>query len=177
MNPRLGEPRASAFVRRWRYGVTLVASEEDRRISKQERREQRRRAARRRRLASRLRRVGLVAAVLAIPGGWAWERSGSQELVEAEVIETRRWRHFATDGTSHPHISATLQIEGLSETTLERADGYERGQRFPVWIRRGRISGWPTFMDVAKPGEIEAQRRERESPQLAAEPKAAEGGP
>ena len=100
---------------------------------------------------------------MAALGLWAFEYSGPEELVEAEVIETRRWRHQKDDGTSHPHISATLKIEGLSEATLERADSYERGQRVLVWVRRGPISGWPYFLDVARPGEIERQKRENTS--------------
>jgi len=138
--------------------------------SKQQRREERQRAARRRVLATRARRAGIVALVLAVPALWAFERSGPQELVEAEVTETRRWRHYTEGRETHPHLAATLQIEGLSETTLERADGYERGQRVQVWIRRGRLSGWPRFLDVAKPGEIERARREGEAPQAEAEP-------
>jgi len=134
--------------------------EEPERLSKQERREVRRREARRRMLKSRLRRIGIAAAVLAVPGLFVFECSGPEELAEAEVIRTRRWRHHADDGTSHPHIAATLKIEGLSEATLERADAYERGQRVLVWIRRGPISGWPYFLDVAKPGEIERQKRQ-----------------
>ena len=99
--------------------------------------------------------------MLAVLGLWVWEYSGPEELVEAEVIETRRWRHQANDGSSHPHISATLKIEGLTEATLKRADNYERGQRVLVWVRRSPISGWPYFLDVAKPGEIERQKRQR----------------
>ena len=132
--------------------------EESARLSKQERRQQRRRAARRKRLVTRLRRTGIFAVVVAVPGLCVLERAGPQELIDAEVIATRSWRHIAPNGTSHSHRAATLQIEGLSETSLERADGYERGQRVPVWIRRGRISGWPYFLDVAKPGEIERER-------------------
>jgi hypothetical protein len=135
-------------------------SEGSAKLSKRERREVRLRDARRRKLRSRLRGIGIAAAVLAIPGLWALEYSGPEELVEAEVIETRRWRHQADDGSSHPHTSATLKIEGLGEATLERADSYERGQRVPVWVRRGIISGWPHFQDVAKPGEIERQKRQ-----------------
>ena len=137
-------------------------SEEPAKPSKQERRGARRRDARRRQLKSRLRRAGIAAAVLAALALWAWEYSGPEELVEAEVIQTRRWRHQKDDGTSHPHIAATLKIEGLTEATLERADNYERGQRVLVWVRRGPISGWPYFLDVAKPGEIERQRRQDE---------------
>lgn len=154
-----------------------VTIEEGRRISKQERREQRRLAARRRRRVTQLRRAGFVAMILAVPAAWAWEHSGPQELVDAEVIETRRWRHVADDGTSHPHIAATLRIEGLTEATLERADGYERGQRIPVWIRRGRISQWPIFLDIAKPEEIARQRRDGEAPQAAATPTGAGAEP
>jgi hypothetical protein len=135
-------------------------SEESTRLSKQERRDARRHDAQRRKLKIRLRRAGIAAAVLAALGLWALEYSGPEELVEAEVIQTRRWRHQKDDGTSHPHIAATLKIEGLSETTLQRADSYERGQRVLVWVRRGPISGWPYFLDVAKPGEIERQKRE-----------------
>ena len=135
-------------------------SEEPARLSKQERREARRHEARRRQLKNRLRRVGIAVAALSALGLWALEYSGPEELVEAEVIETRRWRHQANDGSSHPHVSATLKIEGLREVTLKRADGYERGQRVLVWVRRGPISGWPYFLDVAKPGEIERQKRQ-----------------
>ncbi len=138
-------------------------SEEPARLSKQERREARRHEARRRQLKNRLRRVGIAVAALSALGLWALEYSGPEELVEAEVIETRRWRHQANDGSSHPHVSATLKIEGLREVTLKRADSYERGQRVLVWVRRGPISGWPYFLDVAKPGEIERQKRQDEA--------------
>jgi hypothetical protein len=104
-------------------------------------------------LRTRARRGGIVALVLAVPALWAFEYSGPQELVEAEVTETKRWRHYTDDGKSHPHLSATLQIEGLAETTMDRADGYARGQRVPVWIERGRLSGWPHFVDFGQPGE------------------------
>ena len=140
-----------------RYAVTPVGGEESGRATKQQRREQRRRAAQRQLRLARARKLGIIAAILAIPGLWAFERSGPQETVDAEVIETRRWRHTAQDGTSHPHIAATLQIEGLSEASLDRADGYQRGQRVPVWIRRGRITGRPYFLDVVKPGEVEPE--------------------
>ena len=101
--------------------------------------------------------------MLAIPAVWAFENAGSQELVDARVIETRLRKHY-TDAGAHSHTSATLQIEGLSEAVLDRADGYERGQQVPVWIRRGRISGWPYFLDVAKPGEIAAEGDGQEEP-------------
>lgn len=140
-----------------------VAPEDKPRQRKRERSGQRREAARRRVLVSRVRRAGIVALVLAIPALWAFEYSGPQELVEAEVTETRRWRHYTQGGKSHPHLAATLQIEGLSEATLERADGYTRGQRVQVWIQRGRITSWPRFLDVAEPEEL-AREPEEEDP-------------
>jgi hypothetical protein len=134
-----------------------MEGKESGRVTKQQRREQRQRVAQRRLLLARGRKLGIIAAILVIPGLWALEHSGPQESVDAEVIETRRWRHTAQDGTSHPHIAATLKIEGLSEAHLQRADGYQRGQRVPVWIRRGRITGRPYFLDVVKPGEVEPE--------------------
>ena len=131
--------------------------------SKQQRRERRRQAARRRRGLRRLGRAGAVAAVLAVPALLVLEFTGGQEMAEAEVTKTRLWRHYPGDGTSHQHSAATLTIEGLSETTLDRADGYERSERLKGWVRRGRISGWPYFQDIAKPGEIDRQGRGQDS--------------
>jgi hypothetical protein len=131
-----------------------MAANDAHKQSKSERKEERRRAARRRVLVARARRAAIVVGLLAIPALWAFERSGPQEIVEAEVTETRRWLHYTNATESHAHVAATLQIEGLSETTLERADGYVRGQRVPVWIRRGRLSGWPSFLDFAQAEEL-----------------------
>ncbi len=131
-----------------------MASGEQKGNSKRKRHDERRRLARRRVLMRRARWGGAVVLLLAASGLWAFENSGPQERVDAEVTETRRWQHFPQVGKPHPHVAATLEIEGLSETTLDRTDGYERGQRVEVWIRRGRISGWPYFLDVVKPGEL-----------------------
>jgi hypothetical protein len=131
-----------------------MATDEPEKHSKRKRREERRRVARRRVLMRRARGGGIVALLLASAGLWTFEQSGPQERVESEVTETRRWRHNPQGGRSHPHVAATLQIEGLSETTIQQADSYERGQRVAVWIRRGRISNWPYFLDVVKPGEL-----------------------
>lgn len=102
--------------------------------------------------------------MLVVPALWAFDRSGPEELVDAEVTETRLWRHVPQDGRKpHPHTVATLRIEGLTDVSIEKADGYERGQRIPVWVRRGRITGRPYFTDVAKPGELERQRQREEA--------------
>ena len=137
-----------------------MTQEQPEQLTKQQRRDQRRRAGRRRRLLTRLRRMGIFAAVVAVPGLLALECFGPEEITEAEVIKTLPWRHYAADGTSHDHTTATLEIEGMSETTLRRADGYQRGQRVSVWIRRGRISAWPYFLDIVRPGDVEWQNRQ-----------------
>ena len=133
--------------------------------SKQERREQRRRAARRRLWLTRARRMGVATAVLAVPTLWAIDRSGPQEMVDAEVTETRRQRHVTPGQGAHSHTAATVLIEGLNETELDRADGYQRGQRVPVWIRRGRVSSWPYFLDLATPEEIGSRRSDADAPE------------
>ena len=84
---------------------------------------------------------------------YAYETRGPQELVEAEVVETQRWRHVPSDGQAHDHVRAILLIEGVTRVTLEKADGRQRQDRVPVWIRRGRITGRPSFLDFAAAGE------------------------
>ena len=125
------------------------------RQGKRERSEQRRQAARRRVRGTRIRRTGIGALIVAVPALWFFDQTGPQERVSAEVTETKRWHHYTASNRSHQHVSATLSIEGLTETTLRRADGYVRGQRVPVWIQRGRLSGWPRFQDFVQPGEAE----------------------
>lgn len=117
------------------------------RTSKQERREARRRAAARARLQGRLRWGGIIAAVLLALALWQVDRVGAQETVQAEVIETRVYRHFTSGGRSHTHQAATLEIEGVTQATLERADDLQRGQTVPVRIRRGLFSGAVYFLN------------------------------
>jgi hypothetical protein len=135
------------------YNACDVSNEPHGPGSKQARRELRRQAARRRRLLLRLRQFAIVGGVLLVPALWAYEYSGPEEIVDAKVIRTQRYEHRTQDSGSHTHIRATLLIEGLSEATIQRADAYQRDQIVPVWIQRGRISGWPHFQDLAKPGE------------------------
>ncbi len=135
-------------------------------VPKWKRQELRERQARRKRAQKRL-RLGLFFSVpLLFIALLAFDQSGPDEMVEAEVIRTERWQHLGQSG-SHTHIKATLSIEGLAEIILERADDLQRGQRVPVWIRRGRITGWISFQDLASPGGIGAQ----------GQPSAQEGGP
>ena len=96
-----------------------------------------------------------VAAHDAEPALWMVDADGPNEVVEAEVIRTTRWKHVTAKG-SHPHLRATILIDGSSEEVIEKADGYSAGDTIRVWIRRGRISGWPYFSDVVEAGDLES---------------------
>lgn len=113
--------------------------------------------ARRRRLRRRALQSLVPLVVVLVPILWAFDCTGPEEIVKAEVIRTQRWRHITRQTGPHTHIRATLLIEGRSKTTIDQGDAYQRGQWVPVWIRRGRLSGWPYFEDLARPGDMAAQ--------------------
>ncbi len=135
--------------------VSSKKGKQQKKGSKRRRSEQRRRAARLRKWRRRSIRFGLVLLILSPPALWAFDRTGPDEIVQAVVIRTSRWTHFTNNG-SHPHLRATLSLEGRTEMVIQKADDYTRGQQVPVWIRRGRLSGWPYFENLVKPGEVEA---------------------
>jgi hypothetical protein len=118
---------------------------------KRERQQERQRAAALRRRRRRLQRGGIVATVVLIPFLWILDRTGAEEVVDARVVRTRPWRHRPQDGTPHTHSNATIVIRGLNKVMLRQADGLEEGERVPVRIRRGRLTGWPYFMELAQP--------------------------
>lgn len=144
-----------------------MADSGDQRISKRERREERRRVGRRRKLQKRLLWGGLAVALLALLVLLQFNRAGPEEVVQAEVVDTRIWSHRGNDGRNHTHQRVTLEIEGLVRTTLERGDGLERGQTVPVRIRRGRLTGRPIFIDREQPA---AGLDEEASPEPLEEP-------
>ncbi|MEE9218398.1 MAG: hypothetical protein V3U98_04965 [Acidobacteriota bacterium] len=127
------------------------------RLSRQERRLLRERQARVRRLRKLAVRIAVVGGLALLAGLWIFDHSGLEEVVEAEVIRTQRWRHSPQGGQTHFHNRATLLIEGLSEHTIDQAPEFQRGQRVPVWIRRGRISGRPYFQELADQSDLGAQ--------------------
>ena len=59
---------------------------------------------------------------------------------------SRFWREW---------LRSILLIEGRVKTSIERGDQYRRGEQVKVWVRRGRITGRPRFLDLARPGETE----------------------
>ena len=118
-------------------------------ISKKERREERQRAAIKRRLVKRSIWISVWGVIGLAVGLWAYDRTGPQELVQAEVIRTQQYQHVTQGAGAHSHTRATIRIEDSVEAALERAPDVQRGQKIQVWIRRGRISGRPYFQEVA----------------------------
>jgi hypothetical protein len=154
--------------------------EVEQRSAKRERREARKREALTRRRRRRLVRLAIAAAILVVPALWGVEMSGDEEVVQAEVLRTRLWRHRPASGRPHVHSEATLIIEGLNEVSVPQADGLERGSRVDVWIRRGRLSEWPYFVELASQREGGAAPEALEegvAAEAPAESEPAEGSP
>jgi len=122
-------------------------------ISKRQRDEDRRRVARGRALRKRVLQYSGIALVLLVPTLWTIDRSGAEVAVDATVIQTQQYPHYNETSGAHTHLRATLLVDGKSEQVIERADTYQRGQKVKVWVRKGRITGWPYFNDLVKPGE------------------------
>lgn len=109
--------------------------------SKRERQEARQREGRRRAVRTWTRR-GLAAALVILPLLlWQVDRTGAVETIEATVLETRIWRHYQRNGRWHTHQAARLDLLGVASEELDKADDLRRGQRVPIRVRRGRITG------------------------------------
>jgi hypothetical protein len=135
----------------------VASGKSERASSKRQRAEERRRVARRRELRKRSIRIALLSLVIFVPALWAFDMSANEEIVDAVVIQTQRYSHYNERSGTHFHLRATILVDGKSEQQITRADGYERGQRVKVWARKGRITGWPYYNDLVKPGELDAQ--------------------
>ncbi len=122
---------------------------------KRQRDEERQRVARSKALKNKAIRYSGLSLVILIPLLWTFDRSGDEVAVDATVIQTQQYNHYNEKSGAHTHLRATLLVDGQSEQVIERADGYQRGQRVKVWVRKGRITGWPYFNDLVKPGEAE----------------------
>lgn len=109
--------------------------------------------ARRRRRLVRFTWLFWLSPIVLVPAVWAYETSGPSEMALAEVIETERYPHRTQGQGAHSHVRAILLIEGRVKTSIERGDQYRRGEQVKVWVRRGRITGRPRFLDLARPGE------------------------
>jgi hypothetical protein len=117
-------------------------------VSKQERRDQREQAARRRRLRNRAIHIAIWGGLGLLAALWSIDRSGPQELADAEVISTQQYQHVTQGSAPHFHTRATILIEESVEAVVDRAPAMQRGQTIQVWVRRGRISGHPYFQEL-----------------------------
>ena len=98
------------------------------------------------------RRYGLV--ILGIPTlallFYLVDRSGPIETVAGSVVETSSYLHSGTDGSGeHSHLMAVLEYEG-HRFKLDRADRYQTGDAVSVEVRRGRMTGYPYFVQAWK---------------------------
>ena len=118
--------------------------------SKHLRHEARERKARRKRTKKRLRQILIPSALVLAIGLFAYDQSGPEEIVDADVIDTQSWQHLGQQAP-HSHTRATLSVLGQTEVKLDRADGLVTGQSVPVKIKRGRITGWVTYHGLVTP--------------------------
>ncbi len=97
-------------------------------------------------------RGAIVGLLLLGPFLWLVDRAGSEEVLQARVIETHLYRHTPAGGASHTHLDATVMIEGLNEVRLRRVVGFQEGQQVYVRVRRGVLTGWPYFLELDEGG-------------------------
>lgn len=98
------------------------------------------------------RRYGLF--ILGIPtlalAFYLVDRTGPVETIAGSVAETSSYLHSGTDGSGeHSHWTAVLEYEG-HRFKLDRADQYQKGDAVSVEVRRGRLTGYPYFVQVWK---------------------------
>ena len=122
--------------------------------NKRQRAEARRRAAEQKAANTKLKRYALIAFAIIVPLLWWVDRRGPEEIVSAEVIQTQSYQHVNEKSGPHTHLRATILIDGRAEEDLQRADNYVRGQQLEVWIRRGRISNYPYYIDIVRGEEL-----------------------
>ena len=89
--------------------------------------------------------LGLLLAALAF---YYLDRSGASETISGTVVETSSYVHSGTDAQGeHSHISAVVDYEGHRQT-VEPGDRFQQGQAVSVEVRRGRITGYPYFIQA-----------------------------
>lgn len=89
--------------------------------------------------------LGLPALALAF---YAVDRTGTTETLSGTVVKTSTYLHSGRDTQGeHSHVSALLEYEG-HRYRLEPGDRFQQGQAVSVEIRRGRITGFPYFVQA-----------------------------
>ena len=80
--------------------------------------------------------------------GFLIDRTGPEESLVGEVVETRNYEHNSGDQQgSHTHVEAIIEFEGKRHT-LSPADRLRRGDRVYVLVRRGRFTGYAYFVSA-----------------------------
>ena len=89
--------------------------------------------------------LGLLTMVLAF---YYVDRSGASETLSGTVVETSTYLHNGRDARGeHSHVSAVLEYEGHRHK-VEPGDRFRQSQVVSVEIRRGRITGYPYFVQA-----------------------------
>lgn len=89
--------------------------------------------------------LGLLAVLVAF---YAIDRTGATETIAGVVVDTTSYDHAGTDrqGT-HTHVAAVLEYEGKTYT-IQPADRYNVGDEVIVEVLRGRLTGYPYFIQA-----------------------------
>ena len=78
------------------------------------------------------------------------DRSGPLETVNGVVVETRSYTHSGGDRSgAHTHVEAVLEFED-HRYTLQPGDRFAEGQLIQVEVHRGRITGYPYFVQAGR---------------------------
>ncbi len=89
--------------------------------------------------------LGLLTMALAF---YYMDRSGASETLSGIVVETSSYVHSGRDAQGeHSHVSAVIEFEGHRQK-VEPGDRFRQSQVVSVEIRRGRISGYPYFVQA-----------------------------
>ena len=89
--------------------------------------------------------LGLLTMALAF---YYVDRSGASETLSGTVVETSTYMHAGRDAQGeHSHVSAVLEYEGYRHK-VEPGDRFQQSQVVHVEIRRGRITGYPYFVQA-----------------------------
>ena len=76
------------------------------------------------------------------------DRSGAHETVSGTVVETSSYLHSGGDRRGEDsHVSAVVDFEG-HRYKVEPGDRFEQGQVVSVEVRRGRLTGYPYFVQA-----------------------------
>ncbi len=89
--------------------------------------------------------LGLLTMALAF---YYVDRSGASETLSGTVVGTATYMHSGRDARGeHSHVSAVVEYEG-HRRKVEPGDRFTQSQVVSVEIRRGRITGYPYFVQA-----------------------------